>query len=205
MKIFDVSRPIHEGMLVYPGNAPPRLKFISKRPLDSTNLSEFSMGSHTGTHVDAPKHVAWSGKSVLEIPFDHLHGSCRVLDFTHAKKSVGAAELKASKIKKGEIILLKTRNSEEKKFVRDYVFLELDAALFLAEKKVRTLGVDGPSVQKFHSGNQLVHEALLLKGITVFEGLNLSKVPAGTYDFVGLPLPLQDAEASPARVFLIKK
>ncbi|MBU1197828.1 cyclase family protein [Candidatus Micrarchaeota archaeon] len=202
--LYDVSLPISSRMPIYPGNPRPSLRFYSRRPRASTNLSELRIGSHTGTHVDAPKHVLWSKKSVDQLALAHFHGACRVLDLTHVTSGITASDLQNFRIKKNEIVLFKTRNSLRgfNRFHADYVHVSLDAARFLKMKGVRTLGVDSLSVQRFHSGNQRVHETLLKAGIAVFEGLNLRRISPGPYTFMGLPLLVAGAEASPARVLL---
>ncbi len=207
-KIYDVSLPISERMLVYPGNEPPRLEWVRKQEGKSI-LSALRLGSHTGTHVDARLHVrpAARNETVDKLPFESFVGACRVLDLTEISgNAVTEADLVRHYIKKNEILLLKTQNSLRgyKQFRGDYVHLEESAAKFLARQKIRTLGVDYLSVQKFNAGNYRVHELLLDAGIVIFEGLDLSKVAGGNYFFTGLPLNVVGAEGTPARAVLLE-
>ena len=55
-KIYDISMQITEKMMVYPGDPKPKLEWIEKMPKFSSNLTRLTMGAHTGTHVDTPKH-----------------------------------------------------------------------------------------------------------------------------------------------------
>ena len=84
-------------------------------------------------------------------------------------------------------------------FNKNFVKLNVEAARYLADKKIKCLGVDYLS-----SGNHEVHLHILKYG-TIIEGLNLSKVKAGEYDLCCLPLKLIDAEAAPARAILVKR
>ncbi len=207
-KIIDVSLPISASMLTYPGNAPPKLEFV-RRIAGKSILSALSLGSHTGTHVDARLHVRHdaTGDTVDKLPLAAFAGECRVIDLTKiAGNAIKEADLQRHDIKKDEIVLFKTQNSLRGygKFREDYVHLDESAAKFLAKKKIRTLGVDYLSVQKFNAGNYRVHEALLDAGIVIFEGLDLSKVGSGTYFFIGLPLNIVGAEGAPARVLLLE-
>lgn len=206
-KIIDITREIFTGMPVYTGNPQVKIEEIAKMPESSTNLSLITMGSHTGTHVDAPKHIKNNGKGVNKIRLESCYGNCKVLDLSKKKESVTEKDLKKYKLKKGEIVLLKTKNSKMqfKKFDSKYVYLSLDAAKYLREKKVKAVGIDYLSVQKYHSGNQKVHKTLLENNIIVFEGLNLKNVKKGKYFFVGLPLKIRNCDGSPARCILLKK
>lgn len=57
MRIYDVSRTVYAGMDIWPGDPPVSMALVkSIERGDSSNLSLLSMGSHTGTHVDAPRH-----------------------------------------------------------------------------------------------------------------------------------------------------
>lgn len=207
-KIHDVSLPISGRMLVYPGNELPRLNWVRRIPGKSI-LSALRLGSHAGTHVDARLHVRHEAvvETVDRLPLEAFVGECRVIDLTKIPgNSVTEKDLRNHGVKKGEIILLKTKNSllGYKQFREDYVHLDEAAARHLASKRIRTLGVDYLSVQKFNAGNYRVHEALLDAGVVIFEGLDLSKVRAGNYFFAGLPLNVVGAEGAPARVVLLE-
>lgn len=206
MKIYDVSLEISEDMLVYPNNTVPRIRFTRVMPDGNSNLSEILIGSHTGTHVDSLLHVKNGVSGVEELPVKSFIGSARVLDLTGVDESIKAQDLDPFKIRKNEIILLKTRNSLEgyDRFFEDFIYISEDAAEYLVRRGVKTLGYDYLSIQKFRSGNVNVHRILLEGRVTVFEGLNLRKVSPGRYWFIGLPLRIK-AEASPARVLLLER
>ena len=204
-KIHDITLEINPSAIVYPNNPSPEIKFLRKVPEASSTLSLISLGSHTATHADSLMHVKAGATGIESLPINSFVGECRVLDLAHCRQ-VTKTELEKHEIRKGEIILLKTDNANHgyEKFREDFAHITLDGAQYLAEKKVKTVGVDYLSVQKFHSGNQLVHLALLEAGITIFEGLDLRKISAGKYFFVGLPLKISGVDGSPARAVLIE-
>ena len=207
MKIFDISLTIKDGMVVYPGNPLTSVKQIKKMPEASSNLSLITMGSHNGTHVDASKHVDNNGKGIDVINIDSLIGKAEVLDLTHVDFEIKKSDFNKVKINKGDIILLKTRNSLEssKVFNERFVHLSLEAADHLVSKGIKAIGIDYLSVQKFHSGNQDVHSAFLKNNILIIEGLSLKNIKSGNYEFVCLPLKIKDCDGAPARAILIKK
>jgi len=205
MKIYDVSLLVREGMMVYRGNPKPKIRFVSRIPKGSNNSTLLTLGAHTGTHMDAGLHGANGGWMVSDADLKRLVGNCRVLNLGHVKEGIGEKELRKFKVRKGEIIVLKTRNSVRGfgKFRRDFIHVTLDGAKYLVKHGIAAIAIDSLGIQKSGSGNMKVHNVFLKKRVPIFEGLDLSKVPAGSYFFIGLPVRLK-AEAAPARVLLVK-
>ena len=203
VKFYDVSLPIREGMMVYPGNPEPSIRRYSSIPQNKVNESLITLGSHTGTHVDSKLHIQKDADGVEVIPLDSLYGKCKVLDLTHVESEIHRGYLEGYQIQEGDIILLKTKNSKRgyEEFRKDYVHVKLDAAEYLVEAGVKTLGCDYLSVKKF-GGDDEVHQ-VLINNLTLFEGLNLAEVPEGEYIFIGLPLRIC-CDGSPARVILVE-
>jgi arylformamidase len=205
MRIFDVTLPIRHGMPVYEEDPE-----VSITPWCSTqkgalaNVSRLSMGSHTGTHVDAPAHL-WDGTpGVDQLALDVLIGPARVCDLT-AHEQIDAASLRGVDLRTRPRILFKTRNSErwcEGRFHRDFAALTPDAARQLVGAGCRLVGVDGLSVDPFGSSDLTAHRILVEAGVIILEGLDLSAVPPGEYELICLPLKLQGGDGAPARVVL---
>jgi len=202
-KIIDISMEIKEGMIFYPGDPEIKIKKYLSIPKDPVNLSTLNFGSHTGTHIDSGLHIKKKGRSTSKLPLNSFYGKCKVLDLTKAGKEIKKQHLEKYNLEKDDIVLLKTQNSKKQynKFRKDFTHISEEAAEYLAEKKIKTIGVDYLSVSKFNTKNK-VHE-ILIKNMTVFEGLNLSKVKQGEYIFAGLPLKI-NCDGAPARVILIK-
>ncbi len=202
----DISVCIRTGMVHWPTDPPVGIE----RTMDMAegaemNLSRLSLGAHTGTHVDAPRHFIAHGRSVDQMPLDVGVGPARVVEIED-KTCIKLEELARHRIRRGERILFKTRNSrlwrQGNDFSQDYVFLSPDAAAFLAQRGVRLVGVDYLSVAAFGEGAAETHRTLLGAGVWIVEGLDLSGVEAGSYDLVCLPLKIANGDGAPARALL---
>jgi len=207
MPIYDVSLPVVSGGLVYPGN--PEIRIELQQAIANgagANVSSLSFGSHTGTHVDAPKHFFEDGAGVDELSLDVLMGPAVLIDVGNDVSSVGEAELRLHELAGHTRVLIKTRNSgfvRHSGFVRDYTYLAPDGAAHLVSLGVRLVGVDYLSIEQFHSGHHRTHRTLLERGIVIVEGLDLSAPPSGPYELRCLPLRLVGLDGAPARAVLV--
>ncbi|MBI3617072.1 MAG: cyclase family protein [Candidatus Omnitrophica bacterium] len=193
-------------MVRWPGDPKIKIKQIHSIAKGATaNVSHISMGSHTGTHMDAPFHFFPKGEGIDAIPLDAAVGKARVIEI-HDRESIKADELKGHNIRSGERILFKTINSRRcwktEHFVKDFVYVSAEAAKFLAARKIKSLGVDYLSVGGYLKDGEATHRALLKAGIWIIEGLNLSKARPGEYELVCLPLKLLHGDGAPARVIV---
>jgi arylformamidase len=204
---IDVSVAIRDGMVHWPDNPP----IVVERVLDmargdAANVTKLSLGVHTGTHVDAPVHFDPNAAGVDAIPVDALCGPARVITIAN-RREVTVDELAAASIVAGERILLRTYNSphawQQEMFVEDAVHLSLEAAQWLAARKVMTIGIDYLSVGGFATKNgEAVHHALLDAGVWIIEGLDLTDVPAGPCELMCLPIKIAGADGAPARAYV---
>ena len=205
--IYDISLPIIDGGLTYPGNPPIQIALqqsIAKGA--GANVSSLAFGSHTGTHVDAPKHFFDDGVGVDALALDVLMGPAMLLCMEPDVMAVGEAHLRMHELKGHTRILIATRNSRfirDGAFVADYTYLAPDGASYLASIGVTLVGVDYLSVEQFHSGHHRTHRTLLERGIVIVEGLDLSQPPAGPYELRVLPLRLVGLDGAPARAVLV--
>lgn len=207
-RIFDISVPVVNGGVVYPGNPEIRIEPASELSRGaSSNLSRLSFGSHTGTHVDAPRHFFDAGGTVDRLPLDVLIGPARVIAFPDDVMSVTAEHLRRHTLAGVERVLIRTRNSgfiTEREFHPDYTFLAPDGAEHLASLGVKLVGVDYLSVEQFHSGHHKTHRTLLERGIVIVEGLDFSEIEPGEYSLCCLPLRLEGLDGAPARAVLMR-
>lgn len=139
------------------------------------------------------------------MPIDATVGLARVIRILD-RAAIHRAELLPYEIQRGERILFRTANSDRDwanlPFDEDFVFIARDAAEYLAECGVRSVGVDYLSVGGFRQDSVETHVALLGRGIWVMEGLALGQVEPGHYELVCLPLKWAGAEGAPARAIL---
>lgn len=193
-------------MAHWPSDPPVRIERVLDLDRgDSHALSALSMGSHTGTHVDAPRHFLSQGASVDQVLPETLIGRARVIEI-HDNESIQPEELLRYGIRSGERLLFKTANSSRVwrmgRFIEDYVFLSAEAAGLLAKRRVRLVGIDYLSVGGFKRDGGLVHRLLLEAGVWIVEGLDLSGVEPGKYDLVCLPIKISGGDGAPARAML---
>jgi arylformamidase len=204
-KLLDVSVPLAPGIPAYPGNPDFELQPV-KRIADgaSSNVSRLVMGTHTGTHVDAPKHFFDDGAGVDGLPLDLLLGRARVVEITK-RGGIGSAELAEAGLREDIRVLLKTSNSalwNGESFHTDYTHLTEAGARYLVEQGVKVIGIDYLSVEQFKKAGAPAHRALLSQGVIIIEGLNLSEADPGMYEMYCLPLRIAAADGAPARVIL---
>jgi arylformamidase len=205
-RIIDISVPNGPGQHVYPGDPEPRIEVVrSIARGDVCNLSLLTMGSHTGTHVDAPYHFLADGPRLGDVPLDRMVGDALVADL-RGRAAVDAAALEGVALRPGDILLCRTDNSwrwEKSDFQRDFVYLPEDAAALLVTRGVRAVGMDYLSIERFGSPDFPVHHRLLGAGVFVIEGLDLRSVEPGRYTLVCLPLKLPALDGAPARAILL--
>jgi arylformamidase len=206
-RVWDVSVADRPDMHVYPGD--PTLEQTQVRAIkrgDAANLTHLSLGAHTGTHVDAPAHFIDGGATLEQVPLDRMVGPAQVLDL-RGLAAIDAAALHRHEIRAGDIVLLRTDNSErwEKQgFQTDFTYVTLDAAQHLVERGIKTVGMDYLSIEQFGSKDFAVHKLLLGKGIFIIEGLDLREIAAGPYLLSCLPLKLEGVDGAPARAVLMR-
>ena len=208
MKLYDVSMPLFEGMVIYPGDSEyHRDEYRRLAAGDPSTNSLLSLGAHTGTHVDAPAHFLPGGATTDSIPPDLLVGPARVFQ-VEAEEKIEAKDLEGLDWNRVRRALLRTRNTglvRQPSFDERFVYFDESAASFLVGKGVELLGIDYLSVDAFHSSTHSAHHLLLGAGVVLLEGLDLSEVAPGDYELICAPLRIVGGEAAPARVFLRAK
>ncbi len=203
---IDISVPIRSGMVHWPGD--PDVKLTRKLDMakgDICNFTQLAFGAHTGTHMDAPLHFVADGASIDQLPIPATVGRCRVIEIK-ARTAIEPKHLEPHRLRRGERVLFKTSNSRKSwksdTFDKKFVCISQDAAQFLADRGVMTVGVDYLSIGGWQRDGIETHQIMLGAGIWVIEGLDLAKVKPGRYELICLPLKLLGAEGAPARAVL---
>jgi arylformamidase len=206
-RVIDVSVPNGPGQHVYPGDPEPRIESVRRIERgDPCNLSLLHLGSHTGTHVDAPYHFLADGPRLGQVPLDRMVGPCVVADL-RGRRALDAAAFSGAPIERGDIVVCLTDNSARwnaPAFQKDFVYVTVDGAEVLLDRGVRALGMDYLSIEEFGSPDFPVHHRLLGAGVFVIEGLDLRRVAPGRYYLVCLPLRFPDLDGAPARAVLLE-
>lgn len=209
----DLTRVISEEMPVFPGEPQPRFEPIRTVEKDGVNVARITLGSHTGTHVDAPSHFLLGGAGVNMVPLESFVGEAIVLDVPKEKDAPGIAradlDAQSDKVKRGDIVLLYTGTADRwntSAQAGDFAYLEPSGAGWMVRHGVKCIGIDSFSVEKYGSKNGISHKELLSNGIGIIENLgpNLKKFVNRRMFLVCLPLPLDGVDASPARAVLFE-
>jgi arylformamidase len=203
---IDITVPLSDGMVNWPGDPP--IKVFRIRDMgkgDEFNMTALSMSVHSATHLDAPSHFTKLKTGIDKMPLSAVVGNARVIEIED-RDLIQPEELRPHRIKKGERILFKTRNSkrrwDKKPFNENFVHLSTDAAKHLVERQVQTIGVDYLSIGGYEGNVSEVHHIILNARIWVIEGLDLSHIEPGNYELICLPIKIENCEGAPARALL---
>jgi len=203
---IDVSVPLHTGMVHWPTDPPVHIeRFADMNHGAVCNVSKVDMCAHVGTHMDGLNLFIQDGAPLDTVPFDAVIGPCRVIEIKDAD-SVQPGELRKHKLRRGERILLRTRNSRrpwwDEDFDTRFIHISKDAAQHMVERNIRTIGIDYLSVGGYERDGVECHQVLLGAGVWIIEGLNLTKVKPGKYDLICLPVKIRNSDGAPARAVL---
>jgi arylformamidase len=219
MKIIDLSLLIEEGMMTFPTSWHPvvEITILGRHGIEGRETRKLVLGTHVGTHADAPRHFIPNGATIDQVPLDVLIGPATVADFQNCGPlhEIGIADLKQRLGDKKPVrLILRTGWSEyfgNMKFYNEYPFLSEDAAHWLVEKGVRLIAMDTPSPDNpAHSRgtprDSPNHRVLLGAGVVLVEYLtNLKSVTAQEVDLIVMPLRLKGCDGSPARCVAIER
>jgi arylformamidase len=229
MKIIDLSHTIYDDIQTYPGDPVPSIKRGLTHEKDYCHVDVLTLGSHTGTHIDAPYHFLKKGKKIDEFPIQRFVGDGVQIDLT-AKSDrdliePGDIEPYESEIAEGDFVVLRTGRDKYFGTPRYYLhpYLSIAGAELLVKMGISLVGIDAMNVDPTYYGSiesdssaknlpdeeeygYPVHDILLGNDILIVENLcNLDKIKAvkGFYSF--LPLKLKNSDGSPIRaVFIVK-
>lgn len=219
--IVDLSHALDSSLTIYPGDPKfsscPHLTLAS----DGVNVQCITLGSHAGTHVDAPYHFVEDGKKINEIPISTFMGRAIVADLTvhgigrelRDREEIQWTDLEryeeAMKTQNDAILLLRTGWSRywgtQNYFNHPYVSAE--AARRIVETGVRLVGIDTLSPDETvvdeaeAAGHEYAfHKIVLGAGVVIAENLtNLESIQEGSWIVSLVPLKLSGSDGSPIR------
>jgi arylformamidase len=196
LKIHDLTCTISQDMQVYPGDPQPKFSPHATIKDNNANVTGITLGSHTGTHVDAPWHFLPEGSSIDMEPLYKFVGEAVIIDAS-GKNNITVENLSGSDIRTNDIVLIYTGTGDR---LTDFSYLEVSAAEWIIKHEVKCVGIDTASVEKYGDKDAPVHKMLLTKQIGIIENLaNLRQFVGTRMFFVCFPLPLKGIDGSPAR------
>lgn len=208
MKIIDLNHLLNNETTVYPGAVKPSFKVTGTVEKDGYSEHELTMGTHTGTHIDAPGHMLLNGKTLDQMPLSKFVGKATVIR-CEGKKEIELPFLKdfETQISQVDFILFNTgwdKKWKDPDYIGDYSTLSSEAAEWLTQFDLNGLGFDTISVDKVIDTSQTNHHILFKKGMLIVENLtNLDKLPDDIFTFQCIPLKIENADGSPIRAVAI--
>jgi len=211
MRVIDLSHPMATGLPVFPGDPEVRLEPASAVP--PWRVTRVTLGSHSGTHIDAPSHFFADGRSITDYPAERFILPAVLVQLPDLADDAAIPlhllreSLPGSPI--GQAVLLATgwdRYWGTDRYSR-HPYLSEEAAVWLAEARPGLVGVDALNVDSTVQGTEHAHLHLLGADVLIVENLRgLRNVPPDRdYLFVCLPLPLQGADGAPVRAVLLER
>ena len=206
MRIIDLTHPIAENMPVYPGTEPP--VFVTGCSIEDNGFLEkkITLYSHTGTHIDAPAHLLTGYQTLDQMPVDQFYGKVLIIHSESNHKQtieIYGLEPYEERIKGVDFVLIHTGWSQywgTDRYFSRYPVLSLEAANWLADYKLKGLGMDTISADRADTQNYPVHKAFLRNNMIVIENLtNLEDLSCDQVLFSCFPLHLTQADGSPVR------
>lgn len=191
-RVFDLTHPLGPRTDVFPGDPRVRFRPHADYAREGYRVTHVELGTHAGTHLDAPAHVVPGGLTVDRIPLETLVGPARVL---------GPA-LPAEPIAAGERVLVRSGWSVHwtaADYFRDFPPLPAPLVEALAAAPAALVGLDTPSLHPDREEDRRLHRTLLRAGVVIVENLaNLELLPPQVFLIV-LPLPLRELDGAPCR------
>jgi kynurenine formamidase len=219
MKIIDLSLSLHEGMMTFPTHWHPvvEISILGRHGIEGRETRKVTLGTHTGTHTDAPLHFIPSGKGIDEVALDVLVGEATVINFAPAQpnQEIGIAALKEKLGGKVPTrLILRTDWSDhfgQMTYYNNYPYFSQEAAQWLADGGCRLIAMDTPSpdnpAHSRNSGNDSPnHKVLLGAEVVLVEYLcNLRSLSRPVVELVVLPLKIRGADGAPTRCVAIER
>ena len=205
MRSVDLTHPLGPNASCFPGDPAPKLEPLHTLEQDGFRQTLLTLGSHAGTHADAPRHLLPEGASLDSLPLTRFCGTAAVLHCPPGIQTIGSDLLAPVReiADRADFLLLDTGWSRKWR-TEDYLsgWPVPDEALieYLVSSGKKGVGIDALSIDSAESEVLPNHRALLEAGLVIFENLcSLSRLPAGPFSFCALPLLFENSDGAPVR------
>ena len=206
--LFDISASIDSNTPVWPGDTPVTLERVWKMEAGSpVNVGRMTLSPHTATHADAPLHYDPHGDAIGAVALNVYIGECLVLAVEPKGSHVSIEEIESAlldaQLQLSPRVLIRTyAKAPTAKWDSEFAAISSNAIDWLAQRGVRLIGVDTPSLDPQESKTMDAHYRVRAHKMAILEGLILDDVPNGTYELIALPLKFTTLDASPVRAIL---
>jgi len=203
MKLIDISRPLHTGMIVWPGDTPTDFSLAATiAGGQMCNVGRLVASMHAGTHVDAPYHFDDAGAKIDAVPLDAYVGPARVID-ARGRDLLTPDLFAPFDWSATPRALIRTDSwRDTSAFPDGWPRYSPELPAWLGAHGVGLIGMDFPSVDQPTSKDLPTHHALHAAGVLILENLDLSQAEPGLYELFALPLRIRGGDGSPVRAVL---
>ncbi len=215
--IIDLSYMLEEGMTTFPVHWHPVVEItqLGRHGIENRESRRLVLGTHTGTHVDAPRHFVPGGSTIEFMPLDLMVGPARVVDFSRAKpkQEFNVDDFrKALGREKPRRLVMRfdwSRFWGTMAYYQTQPFISEEAAQWLIDRGVRLLGMDTAQADSPDNGrtgpkDSPVHKIMLRQGCYFLEYLtNLKQIPAPNFELIVAPLRLKEGDGATARALAV--
>ena len=144
MKVVDLSYTLDENCMTCgtPWHEKVKLTSLGTLATVGRNTHSITLGSHTGTHMDAPLHFLDGTAGIDQADLDKLCGSCTVVDMTHKKAGdvVSLQDVKSLDVTKRMLFRFDWfRHWQTAQFYKNFPFFAEEAAQHLVDGGMRVL------------------------------------------------------------------
>ena len=214
---IDTTHTIEEGMPTFPVHWHPVVEItrLGRHGIENRESLRLTLGTHTGTHMDAPRHFIPGATTIDAVPMDLLIGEAHVLDLSgcREKHAVGVSDLAPLLAERGvRRVILRFDWSDRwgtMEYFTRHPFLTHDGARWLIDRGVRMLGMDTPQVDSPDHGrgsdpDSPIHKLMLGQGCYFVENLcGLKGIPDARVEWIVMPLKIRDGDGAPCRSIVI--
>lgn len=178
------------------------------------NTHSILLGSHTGTHIDAPLHFFDNGNGIDQLDLRQVCGAVAVINFTHIQQGqfVKLEDVQKIKVEKRMIFRFdwfKKWKTEE--YYKKFPFFSIESVQYLVRNGMQLMALDTPSPDDgsaiMSKDDSLIHKFLLRNKVTIIEYLNNTDQlqQDKQYQLFALPIKIMDCDGAPARVIAVHK
>ncbi len=201
--IYDITPPITDALEVWPSDTPPSREVLldMKRGANIT-LSTLRATVHLGAHVDGPNHCAIGAPAIDQCALDDYVGPCQVVRVAVPPRALIIPGHVGPEVRAERVLFATGTYPDPNRFRPDFAGLAPELIEYLADRGVRLVGIDTPSVDLFEAESLPAHLTCLRRRVAILEGIVLDGVPEGLYELIALPLRLVGFDASPVRAVL---
>ena len=191
--LIDITTILNQNTKVYPGDPEFKINRIFTVEKDGFNLCSLSLGTHTGTHIDAPLHFFNTKESIADLDLKYLITNALVADVS-GLNSIDEKFISGLNLKGINSILFKTNGKD--------IYLTESGAKYITSKGMLITATESLDIEDETNSNFPVHKTLLSNNVLIVENIDLSNVKPGNYKFYCFPLRIENADGSPVRAVL---